>query len=130
MSRGEKTRVIETTLTQQKYSSTVVNFFGAMAENNRLSMYKEICGTFGEIMSAHRNEVSCSITSAKPLDSKTLNAVKKSLTGFAPEGASLSVTTVVDGDILGGLVIEIGDKYIDMSTATRIQKIKASLQSA
>eukprot|EP00729_Bicosta_minor_P010893 gene10893-9914_t len=130
MSRGEKTAAIEETLTKQKYSPTVVNFFGALAENNRLPEYEEILSCFGELMSAHRNEVNCTITSAKALDTKTLNAVKKSLSGFAGEGATISVSTAVDESILGGLVVAIGDKYIDMSTASRIQKIKAAMSSA
>jgi len=130
MSRGEKTSVIQDTLTKQKYSPTVVNFFGALAENNRLPEYQEILSCFGELMSAHRNEVNCTITSAKALDTKTLNAVKKSLAGFAGEGATISVSATVDESILGGLVIEIGDKYIDMSTSTRIQKIKDSMLKA
>jgi len=52
------------------------------------------------------------------------------LSGFAGEGATISVAATVDESILGGLVIEIGDKYIDMSTASRIQKIKDSMLKA
>jgi F-type H+-transporting ATPase subunit O len=55
-----------------------------------------------------------------------MNAVKKSLNGFA-QGKTLNVTDTVDAKIMGGLVIEIGDKFIDMSTATRIRKITQAL---
>lgn len=100
MSRGEKTAAIEETLTKQKYSPTVVNFFGALAENNRLPEYEEILSCFGELMSAHRNEVNCTITSAKALDTKTLNAVKKSLSGFAGEGATPGASYAWSADFM------------------------------
>ena len=32
-----------------------------------------------------------------------------------------------DDSLIGGMVVEIGDKRVDMSTATKIKKLKASL---
>ena len=32
-----------------------------------------------------------------------------------------------DPDILGGMVVDLGDKFIDMSTKTKIQKIVKTL---
>ena len=33
-----------------------------------------------------------------------------------------------DGSIIGGMVVEVGDKYIDMSTVTKVKKIMQSLR--
>ena len=33
-----------------------------------------------------------------------------------------------DSSIIGGMVVEVGDKYIDMSTATKVKKIMQSLR--
>ena len=34
----------------------------------------------------------------------------------------------MDSSIIGGMVVEVGDKYIDMSTATKVKKIMQSLK--
>ena len=33
-----------------------------------------------------------------------------------------------DSSIIGGMVVEVGDKYVDMSTATKVKKIMQSLK--
>ena len=62
---GACAAAIQDVLTKQKYSPTMVNFFGALAENNRLPETAGVLTAFETLMSAHRNEVQCKITSAK-----------------------------------------------------------------
>ena len=57
-------------------------------------------------------------------------SVEKSLKGFATGDQVLSVTAKTDPSIVGGLIVEVGDKYIDMSIVTKIQKITTSLSQA
>ena len=33
-----------------------------------------------------------------------------------------------DSSIIGGMVVEVGDKYIDMSTVTKVKRIMQSLR--
>ena len=47
-----------------------------------------------------------------------------SLSFLSPSPTPLSQT---DPTIIGGMVVEIGDKYIDMTTSTKIKKILQSL---
>lgn len=46
-------------------SPLTVNFFGVLAENNRLSKLDEVFSAWSKIMSAHRGEVVCTVTTAK-----------------------------------------------------------------
>ncbi len=42
-------------------------------------------------------------------------------------GQQLSVSTKIDPNILGGLILQIGDKTVDMSTSSKLRRIKQSL---
>ena len=108
LSRADKTFNIEKILSTWKMSDTTVNFFGAMAENNRLGDSAGIINAFDILMASHRNEVTCTVISAAPLSKGDLASLTKSLKGFAGEGQSVNVGVKVDESILGGLIVEIG----------------------
>ena len=59
-----------------------------------------------------------------------MKEVKTALAGFLQEGQSLQLTTKVDPAIIGGLVIVIGDRYVDMSLATKMQRYSSLLKQA
>lgn len=111
---------------------TVKNLLKTLAENNRLSLLGGVCAKFGEIMSASRGEVEMVVTSATNLDNKTLNrletAVSKS--SYVGQGKKLKVTNKVNPDIIGGLIVEIGDRTIDLSVSSKVSKMNKLLQDA
>ncbi|KAK2607289.1 hypothetical protein N8I77_005974 [Diaporthe amygdali] len=110
-------------------NATVKNFLQTLAENNRLSLLGGVCTKFSELMSAERGEVEMTVTSAAPLDNRTLNrletAVSKS--SYVGQGKKLKVTNEVNSDILGGLIVEIGDRTIDLSVSSKIAKMNKLL---
>ncbi len=69
---------------------------------------------------------------SQPLDNKALtrleNAVTKSQ--YVGQGKKLKVTNKVNSDILGGLVVEIGDRTIDLSVSAKIAKMNKLLSDA
>lgn len=62
------------------------------------------------------------VTSALPLTEAEQETVKKSL------GASAKVTFKVDPEILGGLVVRVGDRIVDGSVAGQLQGLRQSLK--
>ncbi|KAK8144979.1 ATP synthase F0 subcomplex subunit OSCP atp5 [Beauveria asiatica] len=109
--------------------ATVKNFLETLAENNRLGLLQGVCHKFNQIISASRGEVEMTVTSAQPLDNKTLakleTAVSKS--PYVGAGKKLKVTNEVNSDIIGGLVVEVGDRTIDLSVSSRIAKMNKVL---
>ncbi|KAG5930461.1 ATP synthase F0 subcomplex subunit OSCP atp5 [Claviceps africana] len=111
---------------------TVKNFLATLAENNRLGLLQGVCVKFGEIMSASRGEVELKVTSAQQLDNRTLSRLETAITksAYVGPGKKLKVTNEVNPDIIGGLVVEVGDRTIDLSVSSRIAKMNKLLNDA
>ncbi|KAI1105062.1 putative oligomycin sensitivity conferring protein [Jackrogersella minutella] len=113
----------------QGTNETVKNFLAALAENNRLGILEDICEKFNQLMSASRGEVELVITSAQQLDNKTLSRIETAVSKsqYVGQGKKLKVTNTVNPDILGGLVVEIGDRTIDLSVSAKLAKMNKLL---
>jgi len=65
------------------------------------------------------------VTSAVPLTDAEQKAVKEDL--LSKIGETATITFRVDPDILGGLIIRVGDKVLDSSVAGQLADLKSSL---
>ncbi|KAL4867725.1 hypothetical protein BDV12DRAFT_170965 [Aspergillus spectabilis] len=107
------------------------NFLSTLAENNRLGLLGDVVDKFAALMSAHRGEIELVITSAQELDNKTLTRLEKAVSKSEfSQGKKLKVVSKVKPDIVGGLVVEIGDRTIDLSVSSKIAKLNKALTDA
>ncbi|KAK3670323.1 ATP synthase F0 subcomplex subunit OSCP atp5 [Recurvomyces mirabilis] len=113
----------------QDKTQTLQHFLETLAENNRLGLLDGVCEKFGTLMSASRGEVEMTITSAAPLDQRVVKqletAVSKSQ--YVGSGKKLRVVPKVNPDIRGGLVVEIGDRTIDLSVSAKMARMNKLL---
>ena len=63
----------------QDKKDTLKNFLETLAENNRLGVLHGVCEKFAVLMSAARGEVELTITSAAPLDQKTVRQLEQAV---------------------------------------------------
>ena len=127
--RSTKVKGLEDFLSKGKYSKTTTAFLAVVAENGRGGDADKIIDTFGELMMAHRGEVPAKVVSAEELTAKQVKALQESMKGYIAEGQTLSLTTEVDPSILGGLRVQVGDRYIDLSISTKINRIQGVLSA-
>ncbi|QUC23802.1 uncharacterized protein UV8b_08043 [Ustilaginoidea virens] len=129
LSARDKSDIVAELAKQAAGGETVRNFLATLAENNRLGLLKGVCDKFGEIMSAARGEVELKVTSAQPLDTKTLARLEAAVakSEYVGRGKKLKVTNQVNADIVGGLVVEVGDRTIDLSVSSRVAKMNKLL---
>uniref|UniRef100_A0A670ZHS2 ATP synthase peripheral stalk subunit OSCP n=1 Tax=Pseudonaja textilis TaxID=8673 RepID=A0A670ZHS2_PSETE len=80
------------------------------------------------MMSAYHGEILCSVTTAQTLEGANLTELKTALNGFLAKGETLKLEIKSDPSVVGGMIVSIGDKYIDMSTKTKIQKMSRIMQ--
>jgi len=121
--RSLKQKVFNDAMTKANMSPITINLINVLSENGRLPITADVISAFGKMMSAHRGEVTCTVTTANPLDAASLADLKAALSGFLAKGETLQLETKSDPSILGGMIVSIGDKYVDMSTKTKIVKL-------
>ncbi|TPX72431.1 hypothetical protein SpCBS45565_g00698 [Spizellomyces sp. 'palustris'] len=119
-------------LVQGRVSEITRNFFDLLAENGRLDQTSKILGAFEQLMAAYRREVPVTVISAKELDAKTSRQLQGILqkSNLLDKDAKLILTNKIDPNILGGLVIDFGDKTIDLSVSSKINKLNRLLTEA
>lgn len=110
-----------------KLSPLTANFIGVLAANRRLAKLPAIISAFKAIAAAQRGEVTATVTSAHPLSTEQLAALKTKLT--AREGRTVTLTAAVDPDLLGGLVVTIGSQRIDASIRTRLNSLAQAMKA-
>ncbi|KAF2116572.1 ATP synthase subunit 5 mitochondrial precursor [Lophiotrema nucula] len=114
----------------QDKDGVVKNYLQTLAENNRLGVLESSIEKFAVLMGAHKGEIELTVTSAAPLDNKTLqrleSAVSKSQ--YVGQGKKLKVVPKVNPDIRGGLIVEIGDRTIDLSVSAKMARMNKLLK--
>ncbi|KAI5284256.1 ATP synthase F0 subcomplex subunit OSCP atp5 [Ascosphaera aggregata] len=107
------------------------NFLTTLAENNRLGILEGVCDKFAVLMGAYRGEMELIITSAQELDPKALRRLETAIAkSELSQGKKLKVVSKINPDLLGGLIVEIGDRTIDLSISSKIAKLNKALTDA
>lgn len=125
-----KRDALQDALKKLQFSSLTVNLIGALAENGRSRYVKSVIGAFSRIMGAVRGEVPCEVVTAKPLDAAMEKELESALKAFLKKGEVLVLTKKVDPSIMGGMLVSIGDKFVDMSIATKVNTYTGLLKQA
>ncbi|XP_045448789.1 ATP synthase subunit O, mitochondrial-like [Melitaea cinxia] len=120
ISSTEKAKLLKEVGEQTGMPPTAVNFLVIVADNGRLNLLKRIIKMFFAVMQAHRNEALCEVITAKPLDEESRRALMDALKKFVKE-KNIQLTEKVDPKIIGGVIVGVEDKHIDMSISRKIQ---------
>jgi ATP synthase F1 delta subunit len=88
----------------------------------------EVSKAFGVLMSAHRGEVRATVTSAEPLSAADTKAVQTALRNRLKKGQTLVLEQLVDAQIMGGLLVELGNEFADLSVRSSVEDINQALR--
>lgn len=64
---------------------------------------------------------------SQPLTAEEFSSAKAALEKLLEKGQLLNLKAEVNPEIIGGLVVDIGDKHLDLSLNTRIRKVEQLL---
>lgn len=108
-------------------SAVSTNLLGLIAAQNRLGDLGEIARQLSVRKAATHGARLAEVRSAVPLDDATVSRLKAALSKQV--GSPVEVRTIVDPEIMGGIVTRVGDTVIDGSVRRRLQSLRQTLQS-
>lgn len=107
-------------------SEIVRNTLGVIAENRRLFALEDVIKVYRTLVSEHRGEIEARVTSAAILSAEQRDALEAVLKKTI--GSAVTVTTEVDPDLLGGMVVRVGSRMIDSSLRTKLQRLQLAMK--
>jgi F-type H+-transporting ATPase subunit delta len=107
---------------------SAMNLVRLLVAKNRSGMIDSIAAEYECLVDAYQGREHAEVITAVPLDGGDKGRIKVRLEALA--GKEIVLTTQVDPNLMGGLVVKRGDKLIDGSIHTKLQELKKSLSEA
>ncbi len=124
ISAGEKKGIIEETF-KDKISAEMLNFLKILLDKSRAIYFDKIYREFINLTNEYFKVEEAIVHSISPLTETQINEVKAKLE--AVTGKEIEIKNVVNEEILGGLLIKVGDKVLDGTVKRKLHDIKDSL---
>jgi F-type H+-transporting ATPase subunit delta len=110
-----------------KMSGPLLNLLKVLCRRGRFGCIRAIRQAAREQYNELRGRVEVSVRSAQKLDGDALSLVKNQLQASLGKEVELKVS--VDPDLIGGLVLKIGDTVYDGSVVNRLSTLRNSLRT-
>ena len=121
LSVEEKTALLDRAFSG-KMSPTMLHFLKVVARHGRLNAMRAVLRAARKLYNEMRGRVEVRVETAYPLTSALRERILARLTQML--GREVVLTTVINGDLLAGLVVRIGDTVYDGSLATRLKSMQ------
>jgi F-type H+-transporting ATPase subunit delta len=125
LSDEHKLALLERTV-QGSASPFFANFLKVVAKHGRLGLMSVILGEAWLEYERRANQKRVYVKSAVPLDQDQLNKIKNRLQSLLSSEPIL--ISSVDENLIGGLVVQVGDTVYDGSLRTRLKKLRQRLR--
>jgi F-type H+-transporting ATPase subunit delta len=106
-------------------SDLVRGLFGVLTKNGRLDLVRGIAAAYRQLLDERAGRVRVKVTAAAKLTNAQRDSLAETLSNILKQEPVLDVR--VDPDLLGGMVVQVGDRVIDTSVRTRLQTIRTLL---
>ncbi|KAM3225619.1 hypothetical protein ACQJBY_058388 [Aegilops geniculata] len=123
-----RVKAITEIFSEAGFTDITKKFLSALASNGRLKYVERIAERFVDLTMAHRGEVKVIVRTVVPLPDKEEKELKETLRDILGKDKTILVEQKIDQSIMGGLVIEFGQKVFDMSIKTRAKQMEAFLR--
>ncbi len=106
----------------------LLNFLKLLIENHRMPVIFRIRQEYERLWDEENKTLPVEITSAIALDEATTESLGKTIGERA--GRKVTLAARVDPDILGGIVIRVGNSILDASIRNRLEQLRRHVAQA
>jgi ATP synthase F1 delta subunit len=107
---------------------TFMSFLETLVERHRMPEIFHIRARFEELWDVEMKRLPVEVTSAVELDGSIVRDIGERI--GTQTGNKIELTSVVDPDILGGIVLRVGDFILDASIRNRLSQLRKQVGQA
>jgi ATP synthase F1 delta subunit len=100
----------------------LINFLDLLIDKHRVPLIFRIRREFDQRWEEHNRMLAVSVTSAIALDEATVAQIGDRI--GERTGRRVALTSVVDPDIIGGIVLRVGNSILDASIRNRLEQLR------
>ena len=106
----------------------LLNFLELLIEKGRMTEVFRIRRHLDELWKEENRRLDVTVTSAVELDRAVVEKVGEEIE--RQTGRKVELASRVDGEILGGIVLQVGNMVLDASIRSRLEKLRKSVAQA
>jgi ATP synthase F1 delta subunit len=106
----------------------LLNFLELLIEKHRMPEVFRIRREFGELWKKENRRIDVTVTSAAELDPAVVERIGAEI--GRQTGQQVDLASRVDEEILGGIVLQVGNMVLDASIRSRLEKLRKSVAQA
>jgi len=124
VTRDEKKKLIKKVF-GEAVSDLTRNFLNLLVDRRNEGILEFIPEVYKGVVDEKKGVLKAKVQTVIPLTGEQLNTLKKRLDKLT--GKMVEIEAVQDSNILGGVVIQIGNRMVDGSVASRLKNLKTRL---
>ena len=106
----------------------LINFLELLIEKQRMPEIFRIRRQLDELWKHENRRIDVTVTSAVTLEPSVVEKVGEEIE--RQTGQKVELSSRVDAEILGGIVLQVGNKVLDASIRSRLEKLRKSVAQA
>lgn len=126
--QDNKKAVVEKLISKLSFSNMTVNFIKLLVDKRRIDALPDIETCYRQLMDEALKKVRINVKTAFPMSGKMQEFITSNMEKITGRKAEITVETVPD--LLGGVVIGVGDTLYDGSVRTQLNNMRNLLGEA
>lgn len=126
ISRQDQLKAMDAILAKAGVADLTRKFVGLVVTKRRLFALPDMIKAFLSVIAARRGETTAEVVSAKPLTKAQMASLGSAMKSAV--GTDVALTSRVEPEILGGLIVKVGSRMVDSSLRTKLNRLSLAIK--